>query len=112
VVTDERGGVVEVQVKSRDARSHWIWGAVKAPGRVLHALHALWLERDRADPYLGTLVNAYLARGGRAVGVRAGEDYVDVGTLNGYREAIQLLGRRRSSAQATVAPLGLAGAQP
>jgi hypothetical protein len=25
------------------------------------------------------------------VGVRAGESYVDVGTLNGYREAIRLL---------------------
>ena len=112
VVSDEHGAVVEVQVKCKDARSHWIWGAVKAPGRVLRALHALWQERDRVDPYLGTLVNAYLQRGGRAIGVRAGEDYVDVGTLNGYREAIQLLGRRRAEGQATVAPLGLAGAQP
>jgi hypothetical protein len=39
-------------------------------------------------------VNAYLAQGGEAVGVRAGEAYVDVGTLHGYREAIRVLSAR------------------
>jgi hypothetical protein len=38
-------------------------------------------------------VNAWLQRGGRAVGIRAGESYVDVGTLHGYREAIRILSR-------------------
>ena len=33
----------------------------------------------------------YLAAGGRGVGVKAGEAYVDVGTLNGYRTAMALL---------------------
>jgi hypothetical protein len=61
------------------------------PGRVLHELSALWRTREPRDEYMGTLVNAYLAAGGRAIGVRAGEAYVDVGTLNGYREAIRLL---------------------
>ena len=61
------------------------------PGGVFHHLRELWLARDRQDEYLGTLVNAYLADGGRALGVRAGEAYVDVGTLNGYREATSLL---------------------
>ena len=41
----------------------------------------------------GTLVNAYIAGGGEAFGVRAGESYVDVGTLNGYRSAMQMLDR-------------------
>ena len=36
-------------------------------------------------------VNAWLAQGGEAVGVRAGESYVDVGTLDGYRSAMQML---------------------
>lgn len=94
VVTDEAGRVLEIQVKQRDARSNWIWGAFKMPGRVLHELYDLWCEPDRHDEYIGTLVNAYLARGGRAAGVRAGEAYVDVGTLNGYREAIRLLASR------------------
>jgi dTDP-glucose pyrophosphorylase len=91
VVADEDGDVVEVQVKQRQQRSHWIWGAVRMPGVVLHELYELWREPDRGDEYLGTLVNAYLARGGRALAVRAGESYVDVGALNGYHEAIHLL---------------------
>lgn len=92
VVTDESGNVLEIQVKQSDARSNWIWGAFKMPGTVFHELHRLWLERERADEYFGTLVNAYVARGGRAVGIRAGESYVDVGTLDGYRAAIRILG--------------------
>ena len=61
------------------------------PGAILHELHKLWIERNRCDEYIGTLVNAWLARGGHARGVCAGESYVDVGTLHGYREAIKLL---------------------
>jgi dTDP-glucose pyrophosphorylase len=91
VVTDAAGRVSEVQVKQVGARSNWIWGAFKMPGRILHELFALWLSRDPRDEYFGTLVNAYLAAGGRARGVRSGTAYVDVGTLNGYREAIKLL---------------------
>ncbi|WP_375457569.1 nucleotidyltransferase family protein [uncultured Enterovirga sp.] len=92
VVQDEDGSVLEIQVKSPDARSNWIWGAFKMPGFVLHELRALWRERLCADEYIGTLVNAYLAAGGRAVGVKAGQAYVDVGTLGGYRSAVTLLG--------------------
>jgi dTDP-glucose pyrophosphorylase len=95
VVTGEGDRVIEIQVKQRDAASRWIWGAFKMPGAVLHDLRSLWLERERRDEYFGTLVNAWLARGGSAIGVRAGESYVDVGTLNGYREAINLLSRTR-----------------
>ncbi len=84
--------VLEIEVKRADARSHWVWGAFKMPGRVLHELCALWKGPDRGDEYIGTLVNAWLAHGNEAVGVRAGERYVDVGTLGGYREAVQLLG--------------------
>ncbi|XXZ29745.1 sugar phosphate nucleotidyltransferase [Sorangium sp. So ce321] len=91
VVTDERGRVLEIQVKQRDARSQWVWGAFKLTGAVMRELHDLWCERGQKDPYIGTLVNEYLARGGSARAVRAGEAYVDVGTLHGYREAMQLL---------------------
>jgi len=91
VVTNADGSVQEIQVKQLDATSNWIWGAFMLPGRVLHELHRLWSAREPRDEYLGTLVNAYLAGGGRASGVRAGTSYVDVGTLNGYREANQLL---------------------
>jgi len=91
---DGGGRVREIQVKQPGAASSWIWGAFRMPGRVLHELHALWRERGGRDVYVGTLVNEWLARGGEARGVRAGESYVDVGTLHGYREAIQLLERR------------------
>jgi len=91
VVSDARGQVREIQVKRPDATSNWIWGAFKLDGRILAELHALWLERARSDEYLGTLVNAWLARGGEARAVHAGTSYVDVGTIHGYREAIQLL---------------------
>ena len=91
VLTDEAGGVREIRVKTPDAGSNWVWGAFRMPVEVFRELQQLWLDRDRADEYLGTLVNAWLARGGRATGVRAGEAYVDVGTLGGYRQAINLL---------------------
>lgn len=91
VITDDSGSVVEIQVKQRQARSHWVWGAFKMPARILHELYALWRRPERGDEYFGTLVNAYLAEGGRASGIYAGQAYVDVGTLHGYREASRLL---------------------
>ncbi len=94
VLTDKEGRVQEIEVKRPGARSRWVWGAFKMPGRVLRELHSLWREPGRGDEYIGTLVNAYLARGGTARGVRAGEVYVDVGTLHGYREAVALLASR------------------
>jgi dTDP-glucose pyrophosphorylase len=97
VATDDQGRVAEIQVKRRGATSSWIWGAFSMPGRVFHALHELWQSRQPRDEYMGTLVNEYVARGGEAVGVRAGTSYVDVGTINGYREAMQLLATLRGS---------------
>ena len=91
VVTDAQGEVEEIQVKSPAPRTRWIWGALRAPGPVYHALARLWRARDGEDEYLGALVNAWIAGGGRAAGVRAGAAYVDVGTLYGYREALRLL---------------------
>jgi glucose-1-phosphate thymidylyltransferase len=96
VVTDENGRIEQIQVKQINARSNWIWGAFKMPGYIFHGLHQLWLNRNKQDEYFGTLINAYIAQGGEAYGVRAGESYVDVGTLHGYREAIRLLSEERA----------------
>jgi dTDP-glucose pyrophosphorylase len=93
VDTDEEGMVREVQVKQQSPSTHWVWGAFRMPGHILHALRQLWFERGRMDEYVGTLVNAYLARGATAAGVKAGKTYIDVGTLEGYRAAGELLGR-------------------
>jgi dTDP-glucose pyrophosphorylase len=93
VVCDDAGRVSAIQVKQVDASSHWIWGGFRMPGRVLHALHDHWIARGRQDEYMGTLVNSYIAAGGLVRGVKAGTAYVDVGTLNGYRAALSLLGQ-------------------
>jgi len=91
VITDPSGTVEEIQVKRPGALTKWIWGAFRLPCQNLRALHTLWQERGEQDQYLGTLVNEYIARGGRAEGVKRGRIYVDVGTLHGYREAVRLL---------------------
>jgi glucose-1-phosphate thymidylyltransferase len=83
--------VREIQVKQPGDASRWIWGAFKMPGHVFRDLHRLWEERQRSDEYFGTLVNAYLAAGGRARGIKAGTSYFDVGTLSGYRTAMGIL---------------------
>jgi glucose-1-phosphate thymidylyltransferase len=96
VVLDGDDRVREIQVKRPGAASNWVWGAFKMPGWAFTAMHHLWLSRERSDEFIGTLVNAFLAQGGEAVGVKAGHAYVDVGTLNGYRAAIGLLAEMAS----------------
>jgi dTDP-glucose pyrophosphorylase len=95
VALDDADRVIEVRVKQAQPGTRWIWGAIKMPGHIFHALRSLWLAPERRDEYIGTLVNAYLAQGGRAVGVKAGEAYVDVGTLDGYRSAMLMLSDER-----------------
>jgi dTDP-glucose pyrophosphorylase len=89
VVADADGNVQEIQVKQPAPATHWVWGAFKMPGRVLHDLHELW--QSRGDEYVGTLVNAWLAQGGRAHAVRAGRSYLDVGAMDGYLQAVRTL---------------------
>jgi dTDP-glucose pyrophosphorylase len=91
VLTDDQGRVREIRVKDAQSGTHWVWGAFKMPFAVLRELHQLWRARGQADEYFGTLVNAYIGSGGEAFAVRGGEAYVDVGTLNGYREAMRML---------------------
>jgi dTDP-glucose pyrophosphorylase len=111
VVSDRSGAVEAIEVKKAHPRTNWIWGAFRMPGATLRELQALWIERDRADPYVGTLVNAWLARGGRARAVNAGDAYVDVGTLHGYREAIRLLEAEQGAVQAARGPAAGAGGE-
>jgi glucose-1-phosphate thymidylyltransferase len=91
VSTDERGRVKRIHVKEKGVDCHWIWGAMRMPGQVFHQLHDLWRRPERKDEYFGSLINAWIAEGGRALGLQIGRQYVDTGTLNGYRSAIGLL---------------------
>lgn len=90
---DESGAVRKIHVKTKGVQSYWIWGAFKMPGSVFQQLHALWRRQERGDEYFGTLVNAYLQEGGRAIGVKVGSAYFDVGTMQSYREAVRMLSR-------------------
>ncbi|MEY9359963.1 glucose-1-phosphate thymidylyltransferase [Bradyrhizobium yuanmingense] len=98
--------VTEIQVKQPNASSRWIWGAFKMSAHGFRQLQSLWHARERRDEYFGTLVNAYLSAGGNGIGVKAGESYVDVGTIDGYRTAMALLaegveGRSKSRTRAS-----------
>lgn len=106
VVSDESGRVREIQVKQPQPSTNWIWGGFRMTGRVLADLHSLWVERDEQDPYVGTLVNEYIARGGHVTAARAGETYFDVGTLEGYRHAMGELGRPSAAASSMTSILG------
>lgn len=87
VVCDDLGYVQEVQVKKDVPASNWIWGAVTVRGEAFHRLKLLWESRHRADQYLGELLNAFIAAGNPVQGKFSGESYIDVGTLEGYRQA-------------------------
>jgi dTDP-glucose pyrophosphorylase len=97
VVTDEVGLVREVQGKRADASSHWIWGAITATGAALHELRCLWEARHRQDEYFSSLLNASIAAGNAVGAAYAGEQYMDVGTLAGYRAAQEFLQARATS---------------
>ncbi len=91
VVSDDLGYVRKVEVKQREAHSHWIWGAVTATGQAFHDLRLLWEARHREDEYLGHLLNAYIEAGNVVRASHCGESYMDVGTLEGYHAAQDFL---------------------
>ena len=91
--------VTQIQVKAAQPDTNWVWGAFRMPSEVFRELRRIWQEPERGDEYVGTLVNAYLARGGRAVALAAGQRYFDVGTVDGYRSAIDALRPAAPTAQ-------------
>ncbi len=95
VVCDEHGYVERVEVKVPEPDSHWIWGAVTARGAAFRALKRLWDARHREDEFLGHLLNAYIAAGNTVRATFSGEDYMDVGTLDGYHAAQDYLRARK-----------------
>jgi dTDP-glucose pyrophosphorylase len=100
VVADDDGNVEAVEVKVRNARSCWIWGAVTCSGHAFRSLKLLWEARHRQDEYLGHLLNAYIAAGNRVHATRSGETYMDVGTMEGYRAAQDFLRGRAEALRA------------
>jgi glucose-1-phosphate thymidylyltransferase len=94
--------VEEVEVKRANAHSHWVWGAVTTTGSAFHNLKLLWESRHREDEYLGYLLNAYVAAGNIVRSTCAGETYMDVGTLDGYHQALNYLRMRKPQLEENV----------
>lgn len=88
VLEDERGRVREIQVKQPGDPGRRVWGAITAPARDFEGLYRLWRRRQRQDEYLGHLFNAWLAEGHEISTDHYGTEYLDVGTLAGYRRAV------------------------
>ena len=93
VVTDDAGRVLEIQVKSASGSQQMGLGRIQnARDRFHRTAPAL----DRARAQRRVLRNAGERLSGRVAagptGVHAGRTYVDVGTVNGYREAMKMLG--------------------
>ena len=93
----DRHRASKLQVKQPGATSHWVWGAFKLPARTLAELHALWREPGRSDTYIGTLVNAWLARGGMRYAVARRHRLRRRRTLHGWRDAVHLLEREAAT---------------
>ncbi len=91
VVCDSFGYVTRVEVKQPKPQSHWIWGAVAANSQAFHALKLLWESRHREDVFLGDLLNAFIEAGNIVRGTYSGENYMDVGTIEGYHVAQDFL---------------------
>ena len=91
VSTDTDHRVLNIAVKDRNANTDWIWGAMRLRGDAFQNLAHLWHARACQDEYLGTLINAWIAQGSEAFGYRLGTFYRDVGTINGWRGALQAI---------------------
>lgn len=88
VIEDGRGRVREIQVKQPGDGQRRVWGAITAPARDFENLYHLWRRHHQQDEYLGDLFNAWLADGHAISADHYGTEYLDVGTLAGYRRAV------------------------
>ena len=88
VESDSEGRVMRIEVKKPGARGRRIWGAITLPGHYLHECHRFWLEHGRRETYWGDLWNGWMEQGQKITCDQSGEIYMDVGTLEGYHEAL------------------------
>ncbi len=91
VESDGEGRVMRIEVKKPGARGRRIWGAITLPGHKLHECRRFWLEHGGREAYLGDLWNRWMEAGQAISCDQAGETYMDVGTLEGYHEALSEL---------------------
>ena len=83
VVFDESGKVLRIEFKPERPSSNWIWGCAAASVATLRGLE------HEEEP--GVLFNS-LCEKGSVAGVRFAEEYIDMGTHHGLREARDAMG--------------------
>ena len=83
VVADDSGRVRRITVKPEVPSSRWIWGAAAARARALAGL--------RGETQPGHLFDS-LCDAGLVGGVRLSDSYVDMGTYDGLRQALEVTG--------------------
>lgn len=93
VIWDAGDRVAGIEVKMPGPATRRVWGALVMPAADFLDLFALWRRRGRRDQYLGHLLNAWIAQGHPVTASRTGTEYMDVGTLAGYRRAQQRMER-------------------
>lgn len=91
VIWDGPERVARIEVKTPGPRERRVWGAVTMPARAYLDLWGLWRQRRKRDQFLGHLLNAWISAGGLVTASHTGIEYWDVGTLAGYRQALQRL---------------------
>ena len=82
VVFDDSGNVIRIEFKPERPSSSWLWGCAAASARALHGLG----QAEEPGMYFDTL-----CRQGIVASVCLSETYVDMGTREGLREALELL---------------------
>ncbi len=87
--------VARVEVKQSGNPRRRIWGGVTLPGECLLEMAAMWQDMKPRPHYLGDLFNSWLAAGRSLSCDAAGQWYLDVGTLEGYHQALDWSRRER-----------------
>ncbi len=88
VIAGRDGSVEKVEVKQPGDPRRRVWGAITLPGSDFLDMAALWNRLSPRPQYLGDLFNRWLAAGRALSCDAAGQWYLDVGTLEGYRQAL------------------------
>jgi hypothetical protein len=86
VIFDESGKVLRIEFKPEHPSSKWIWGCAAAPVRMLRGLEC------EEEP--GVYFNSMCARG-IVGGACFSGTYIDMGTHDGLRHAVEMLRQKR-----------------
>ena len=93
VLTEDQQ-VTEIEAKVHQPQTNWIWGAFQMWGTTFHKIHHLWKLNDSKEDSWGVLVNRLIQEGWSVSAFKVGKSYYDVGTVDGYQEAMKAVEER------------------